>query len=154
LKTARSASTRAVLAVVLAAVALLVAASSASAAVVIIEIESGDPGAGASGDYVELTNNGTDPIDITGWKIKDDEDTHVFTIPAATTLDPGAYYVAFVNTGGADANVLKGGAGNDAINARNHKKEKIDCGPGRKDVAAVDKADKVKGCEKVMRARR
>jgi hypothetical protein len=79
---------------------LLVLASTASAAVVINEIESDDPVAGAAGDYVELTNNGTDPVDITGWRIKDDTDTHVFTIPGPTTLDPGKYYVAFVNTGG------------------------------------------------------
>jgi hypothetical protein len=32
--------------------------------------------------------------------------------------------------------------------------ETIDCGSGRKDVASVDKRDKVKGCEKVKRAKK
>lgn len=57
-------------------------------------------------------------------------------------------------TGGKDANTIKGGAGNDAVAARNGKKDKIDCGAGKKDTATVDKADKVKGCERVKRARR
>ena len=45
-----------------------------------------------------------------------------------------------------------GGRGNDKINARNGKKETVDCGPGTKDLATVDKTDKTKGCEKVKRA--
>lgn len=56
-------------------------------------------------------------------------------------------------TGGAGTNTYNGGAGDDTINARNHKKETVNCGPGKKDRAAVDKADRVKGCEKVKRAR-
>jgi hypothetical protein len=40
----------------------------------------------------------------------------------------------------------------DTINARNGKNETVDCGLGKKDVATVDKKDKVKGCEKVKRA--
>jgi Lamin Tail Domain/RTX calcium-binding nonapeptide repeat (4 copies)/Thrombospondin type 3 repeat len=57
-------------------------------------------------------------------------------------------------TGGKDPNAIKGGAGNDSVNARNGKKDKIDCGAGKKDTAVVDKADKVKGCERVKRAKR
>jgi hypothetical protein len=53
--------------------------------------------------------------------------------------------------GGAGANSYKGGAGNDAIVARNRATETVNCGSGRKDSATVDKADKVKGCEKVRR---
>jgi hypothetical protein len=56
--------------------------------------------------------------------------------------------------GGNDPNKYKGGAGNDKINARNGKKETVDCGSGKKDSATVDKADKVKGCEKVKRAKK
>jgi hypothetical protein len=40
------------------------------------------------------------------------------------------------------------------VNARNGKKETVDCGSGKKDTAAVDKKDKTKGCEKVKRAKR
>ena len=57
-------------------------------------------------------------------------------------------------TGGSDANTIKGGAGNDSVKARNGKRDKIDCGDGKKDVAVVDKRDKVKGCERVKRAKR
>ena len=56
-------------------------------------------------------------------------------------------------TGGAGVNVYKGGAGDDTLSAKNGKKETVDCGAGRKDKATVDKVDKVKGCEKVTRAR-
>ena len=56
--------------------------------------------------------------------------------------------------GGKDVNSYKGGAGNDSINARNGKKETVDCGPGKKDSASVDRADRARGCEKVRRARR
>jgi Ca2+-binding RTX toxin-like protein len=56
--------------------------------------------------------------------------------------------------GGGGTNKYSGGSGNDTVNARNKKKETVNCGSGKKDVAIVDKKDKVKGCEKVKRARR
>jgi Ca2+-binding RTX toxin-like protein len=56
--------------------------------------------------------------------------------------------------GGPGVNTYSGGPGNDTVNARNGKKETVDCGPGKKDVATVDKRDKTKGCEKVKRARK
>jgi Ca2+-binding RTX toxin-like protein len=55
-------------------------------------------------------------------------------------------------TGGGGVNKYSGGGGNDAINARNRKTETVNCGAGRKDSARIDRADKVKGCEKVKRA--
>jgi phospholipase C len=57
-------------------------------------------------------------------------------------------------SGGSGTNSYSGGSGNDTINARNGKKETVDCGSGKKDVATVDKKDKVKGCEKVKRAKK
>jgi hypothetical protein len=56
--------------------------------------------------------------------------------------------------GGPGVNTYSGGPGNDTINGRNHKKETIDCGTGKKDTAIIDKADKVKGCEKVKRSKK
>lgn len=50
-------------------------------------------------------------------------------------------------------NKYKGGAGDDAVNARNRKKETIDCGSGRNDRATVDRVDRVRGCERVKRKR-
>jgi Ca2+-binding RTX toxin-like protein len=57
-------------------------------------------------------------------------------------------------TGGAATNTYKGGKGNDTINARNRKRELVNCGKGKKDKATVDKRDRVKGCEKLKRAKR
>jgi Ca2+-binding RTX toxin-like protein len=57
-------------------------------------------------------------------------------------------------SGGKDVNKYSAGAGNDTVNAKNGKKETVNCGAGKKDSATVDKADKVKGCEKVKRAKR
>jgi subtilisin family serine protease len=57
-------------------------------------------------------------------------------------------------TGGADPNTYSGGSGDDTIDAVNGKRETIDCGAGKKDSASVDKLDKVKGCEKVKRAKK
>ena len=57
-------------------------------------------------------------------------------------------------TGGADVNTYKGGSGDDTVNAKNGKRETIDCGAGTKDSASVDRADKVRGCEKVKRAKK
>ncbi|TMM10285.1 MAG: DUF11 domain-containing protein [Actinobacteria bacterium] len=53
--------------------------------------------------------------------------------------------------GGPGKDVFKGGPGNDRIYAADGRKETVDCGPGKKDFAKVDKIDKVKGCEKVKR---
>lgn len=55
--------------------------------------------------------------------------------------------------GGKSKDKLLGGDGNDVLNARNGKKETVDCGKGSKDKATVDRADVVKGCETVARPR-
>ncbi|MCW2925464.1 MAG: Peptidase, partial [Thermoleophilia bacterium] len=54
--------------------------------------------------------------------------------------------------GGPGVDKLLGGAGNDVLNAADGKpKDLVDCGPGAKDTATVNKGDVVKGCEKVIR---
>ncbi|HEX8647051.1 MAG TPA: thrombospondin type 3 repeat-containing protein [Thermoleophilaceae bacterium] len=55
--------------------------------------------------------------------------------------------------GGASRNSYSGGSGNDSISAANGQRETVDCGSGKKDSARVDRTDKVKGCEKVKRAK-
>ena len=50
-------------------------------------------------DFVEVINNGASPVDIGGYVIKDNDDTHSFTIPAGTIVGASAYYVADVDTG-------------------------------------------------------
>lgn len=54
--------------------------------------------------------------------------------------------------GGAGRDTLRGGAGDDTVVARDRTRDAIDCGPGRRDVATVDRIDAVRGCEIVRRA--
>jgi hypothetical protein len=44
------------------------------------------------------------------------------------------------------------GAGNDLVNVRGGGVDRVDCGRGR-DTVVVDLADKVRGCERVLRPR-
>ncbi|MFC1569966.1 CotH kinase family protein [bacterium] len=44
-------------------------------------------------DWVELYNNSDFPVDLSGWKFKDSDDTHVYSIPKNTVLNPDAYIV-------------------------------------------------------------
>jgi hypothetical protein len=51
-----------------------------------------DPGQN-SGDWVELYNNSSKYVDISGWILKDSEDAHSFAIRIGTILDPFGFYV-------------------------------------------------------------
>lgn len=48
---------------------------------------------GTPGDWIELINNGSNAADISGWIVRDNDDTHISTIPSGTVLAPGAFYV-------------------------------------------------------------
>ena len=48
---------------------------------------------GTPGDWIELFNTGTADVDISGWVVKDNDDTHSYVIPASTTIAAGAYYI-------------------------------------------------------------
>jgi hypothetical protein len=57
-----------------------------------------------------LKNLGTDPVGVSGWILKDDDDGRTKAIPAGTTIAPGGYYTAVVDQnpnkfglGGADS---------------------------------------------------
>ncbi|MEU9703878.1 lamin tail domain-containing protein [Streptomyces sp. NPDC047981] len=45
---------------------------------------------GSVDDSIELFNKGAAPVDISGWILKDDNKSSKFTVPAGTTLAPGA----------------------------------------------------------------
>ncbi|WP_370416946.1 lamin tail domain-containing protein [Streptomyces fradiae] len=45
---------------------------------------------GGVDDSVELFNKGTATVDISGWILKDDNNSSKFTVPSGTTLAPGA----------------------------------------------------------------
>lgn len=58
------------------------------ASVVLSEICSSCDGLG---DFIELYNNGTEAVDLTGWQLRDDSDKDIFTFPAQSTIAAGAY---------------------------------------------------------------
>ncbi|MGH2953505.1 MAG: CocE/NonD family hydrolase C-terminal non-catalytic domain-containing protein [Solirubrobacterales bacterium] len=51
--------------------------------------------------------------------------------------------------GGRGRDLLKGGRGNDRLKAADGKRDRVRCGPGRRDRATVDRRDRVRGCEHV-----
>lgn len=59
-------------------------------AVRINEVESDG---GSPGDWVELVNPTASDLDVSGIVVKDDDDTHSYTIPAGTTIGAGGYLV-------------------------------------------------------------
>lgn len=65
------------------------AAADPAADVRISEVECGGEGP----DWVELVNTGTEPADLGGWYLRDDEDGRDWRIPEGTVLDPGALLV-------------------------------------------------------------
>jgi glucose/arabinose dehydrogenase len=55
--------------------------------------------------------------------------------------------------GGRGPDVVAGGKGNDRIDARNRRRDRIDCGRGR-DTVLADRFDRLRNCERVRRTRR
>ena len=45
------------------------------------------------GDWVELYNASFNVVDLSEWVMKDDDDTHSFTIPAGTLIEPNGFLV-------------------------------------------------------------
>ena len=44
-------------------------------------------------DWIEIYNNGTDNIDISGWVFTDENEDHRYTLPDSTIIDSGGYIV-------------------------------------------------------------
>ena len=59
-------------------------------AIVINEVESSG---GIPGDWVELFNPTSAPVDISGWAFRDNDTTRTFRIAAGTTIAAGAFYL-------------------------------------------------------------
>ena len=64
-------------------------ASAATPAVVVNEVESN----GDATDWIEFKNVGDVAVDLSGFIVKDGDDSHALTIPAGTTVAPGGYFV-------------------------------------------------------------
>jgi hypothetical protein len=61
------------------------------------EINYKSAAAADAGDWVEIRNISTTPIDLTGWKFRDDDDTHTFNIPSNTVLNFNEHFVLVAN---------------------------------------------------------
>ncbi len=65
-----------------------------AALITTVKINEVESNGGTPGDWFELINTGTTTVDITGWKMIDNDDTHVkYTLPAGSTIAPGGYLV-------------------------------------------------------------
>jgi hypothetical protein len=58
--------------------------------VVANEVESSG---GVPGDWIELYNDSPTTADVSGWRLLDSDDTHVYVLPAGTTIAGGGYLV-------------------------------------------------------------
>ncbi|SDC01816.1 lamin tail domain-containing protein [Nocardioides lianchengensis] len=58
-----------------------------------VRINEVESSGGQPGDWVELVNVSAGPVDVSGWVLKDADDTHSYAIPAATTIAVGGYLV-------------------------------------------------------------
>jgi hypothetical protein len=82
--------------------------SPTSAAISDVKINEVESSGGVPGDWVELYNSAPDPVDISGFVFKDNDDTHAYPIPAGTIIPTGGYFLleeaAFgFGLGGADS---------------------------------------------------
>lgn len=73
-------------------------ASAAATDIRINEIITNSP---TKADAVELTNIGAEPVDLSGWVIRDDNDARTLTIAPGTTIAPGAFVTVTVDDGSA-----------------------------------------------------
>jgi hypothetical protein len=64
--------------------------AAAVGAVVINEVESNG---GSPGDWVELYNAGTTAVDVGGYVLRDNDDTHTYVLPAGTSIPAGGFLV-------------------------------------------------------------
>jgi hypothetical protein len=67
--------------------------------VVINEINYHSPDHINAGDWVELYNRMSDAVDISGWFLKDENNSHTFTFPEHAVLPVNGYYVVCEDTG-------------------------------------------------------
>jgi hypothetical protein len=77
-------------------------ASAADPAVPSIRINEIESNGDKVADWVELTNTGTTAVDISGWKIVDNDPAHAATpvvVPAGTTIAPGGFQAIYTEVG-------------------------------------------------------
>ncbi|MFT3926632.1 MAG: lamin tail domain-containing protein [Myxococcales bacterium] len=65
-------------------------AAAADCRVVVNEVESNN---GSPGDWIELYNPGQRAVDLSGWIVRDNDDTHTYALNSGAVLQPGAFLV-------------------------------------------------------------
>ncbi len=70
------------------------AANNCVAPITTIHINEVESNGGTPGDWIELINSGSSAIDVSGWSVVDNDDTHVkYKLPAGTIIPAGGYFV-------------------------------------------------------------
>ncbi len=85
-----------------ASTATLVPAKADYSGISIAMIEYNPEGSDVAGEYVLIVNKGAEPVDMTGWTLRDFASRHTFTFPAFT-LAPGAEVKVWTKAGDNDA---------------------------------------------------
>ena len=67
-------------------------------------------------DFVELINTGATAVDLGGWKLTDNDPTHVMVFPIGTTIAPGARLLVEADTSAAALRLTFGLGAADAAN--------------------------------------
>ncbi|WP_211327407.1 lamin tail domain-containing protein [Subtercola boreus] len=63
-----------------------------------VRINEVESSGGTPGDWVELVNTAASAVDLSGYLVKDSDDTHIFTIPANTSIAANGYLALDVET--------------------------------------------------------
>jgi len=59
----------------------------------LIRVNEVESNGGTPGDWIELFNFGTTPVDLSNFLVKDNDDTRTTRLPAGAAIAPGGYYV-------------------------------------------------------------
>jgi hypothetical protein len=87
--------------VLLAAVVVALSGTPAAAAgqvATTVRINEVESSGGLFGDWVELVNTGFSTADVSGWVLRDNDNSHTYTFAANSLIAPGGYRVALVES--------------------------------------------------------
>ncbi len=111
--------------------------------IVLSEIQYNPPSSLGSDDlheFVEIHNRSPQPVDVSGWRLKDQDDAHGFRLPDGTSIPPGGYLVlardagalrsvygdALPVVGGVDFPLANGGDTVRLLNARGELADRVE----------------------------
>ncbi|MER5988390.1 lamin tail domain-containing protein [Streptomyces sp. NPDC001787] len=84
-----------------------------------VRINEVESSGGSPGDWIELVNTGTTAVDVSKWVVKDNDNSHSYTIGKNTSLAPGAFLALDVDSsfglGSADSARLFTAGGSTAV---------------------------------------